>query len=186
MPVWLLMLAAAGLFVAARRPAGSSATGGYRQTVSLGGAAPAAPAAPAGFDVWRMGNDGVPFDVSLLPTGATYYYPCLPGDMLFQDVWCARGGTISYGVAKSGSVGERAFGLVWGAGGELGKRAETIGQAFTENAEPVATAVKLMATNAAKLAALAKKYGPTGQALLDKLVTMSDEAAEDSALADLD
>jgi len=185
MPVWFLLAAAAGLFAVTRRPAGSSATGGYRQTVSLGGA-PAAPAAPAGFDVWRMGTDGVPFDVSKLPTGATYYYPCLPGDMLFQDVWCARGGTISYGVAKSGSVGERAFGLVWGVGGELGKRAATVGQTFTENAEPVATAFALIAANAAKAAKLAKKYGPTGQALLDKLLTISDEAAEDSALADLD
>jgi hypothetical protein len=185
MPVWLLMLAAAGLFVAARRPAGGSATGGYRQTVSLGGAAPAA---PAGFDVWRMGNDGVPFDVSKLPTGATYYYPCLPGDMLFQDVWCARGGTISYGVAKSGSVGKRAFGLVWGAGGELGKRAATIGQTFTENAEPVTAAIALIAANAAKAAKLAKKYGPTGLSLvdtIDKYLLISDEAAEDSALADL-
>jgi len=202
MPVWLLLLAAAGLFAVARRPGGTSDSG-YRQTVNLGGppappaaaGGPVAPVAAAGGQAassggvphWRTGSDGKQYNVWALPDGATYYYPCLPGDLLFQDVWCARGGFVNYGVARSGSVGDRSFGLLWSVGGELSKRAATIGQTFTENAEPLAAAAALIATNAAKAVKLAKKYAPTGQALLDKLltITLSDEAAEDLALADL-
>ena len=47
---------------------------------------------------WRTGTDGKPFDVAALPSGATYLAPCLEGDTLFQEIWCARGGVITYGV----------------------------------------------------------------------------------------
>jgi hypothetical protein len=111
----------------------------------------------------------------------------MPGDYLVANgSACLRDDGYSYGVERSGTAGDRAFGLLWGVGGELGKRAATVGQTFTENAEPLAAAAALIATHAAKAAKLAKKYGPTGQAWLDKLLTLSDEAAEDAALADLD
>lgn len=191
MPVWLLILAAAGWLVA-RRPGGGgySGGGGYRQTVTLGGGAAAAVGGPAassgGVPHWRTGSDGKQYNVWALPDGATYYYPCLPGDLLFQDVWCARGGFVTYGVERSGSAGERAFGLLWGVGAELGKRADTIGQTVGENAEPVKQAFLLIAKNAAKAAKLAKKYAPTASNLIDTLSSLSDEAAEDAALAELD
>jgi hypothetical protein len=117
-----------------------------------------------------MSYDGS-IDLNTLKPGQTYYRvePCLPGDTRYQQVYCARGGFVTYGVKRSGSAMSRSLGGIGKGFSQLGAAASKTASDYSKSVALSSGDIGELASQVGgglvKVASVAQKLGKTAASL---------------------